>query len=201
MTRVNNLSSLMRSLVNETSGDFVTARDMLNAVGRRSYGPVLLLLGFISISPLTIIPGANWLVALIILVISGQILIGMRYPWVPARLLKFEFRRGDLLKGVEMSEGHVRRIDAVLRPRLTFLTDPPFAQAIALVCIAAALVSFPLGFVPFGPVLPGIAVLLFGLGLTARDGFFLIGAAASVAAAVFLLIRLWGRISVALGLG
>jgi len=201
MTRVNNLSSLMHSLVNETSGDVITARDMLNAIGRRSYGPILLLLGFIAISPLTIIPGATWLVSLIILLISGQILIGMRFPWVPGRLLKFEFRREDLLKGVEMSEGYVRRIDGVLRPRLTFLTDPPFAQLIALVCIAAALVSFPLGFVPFGPVLPGIAVLLFGLGLTARDGFFLIGAAASVAGAVFLLIRLWGRISAALGLG
>ncbi|MEO0785853.1 MAG: exopolysaccharide biosynthesis protein [Pseudomonadota bacterium] len=201
MTKVNNLSSLMRSLVEETDGEVITARDMLNAVGRRSYGPLLLLLGFIAISPLTIIPGATWLVSLLILVISGQILIGMRYPWVPGRLLKFEFRREDLLKGVEMSQGYVRRIDAVLRPRLTFLTDPPFAQLIALVCIAAALISFPLGFIPFGPVLPGLAVLLFGLGLTARDGFFLVAAGLSLAGAVFLLIRLWGRISGALGLG
>lgn len=201
MTKVNNLSSLMHSLVNETSGDVITARDMLNAVGRRSYGPVLLLLGFISISPLTIIPGANWLVALLILVISLQILIGMRYPWLPSRLLKFEFRRGDLLKGVEMSEGYVRRIDAVLRPRLTFLTDPPFAQAIALVCIGAALVSFPLGFIPFGPVLPGLAVLLFGLGLTARDGFVLIAAALSLLGAILLLLRLWNRVAGILGLG
>ena len=58
MTKVNNLSSFMHSLVNETSGEVITARDMLNAVGRRSYGPVLLLLGFISISPLTIGVGA-----------------------------------------------------------------------------------------------------------------------------------------------
>ncbi|MEL6955857.1 MAG: exopolysaccharide biosynthesis protein [Pseudomonadota bacterium] len=201
MTKVNNLSSLMRSLVEETDGEVITARDMLNAVGRRSYGPLLLLLGFIAISPLTIIPGATWLVSLLILVISGQILIGMRYPWVPGRLLKFEFRREDLLKGVEMSQGYVRRIDAVLRPRLTFLTDPPFAQLIALVCIAAALISFPLGFIPFGPVLPGLAVLLFGLGLTARDGFVLVAAGLSLAGAVLLLIRLWGRISGALGLG
>lgn len=90
----------MHSLVSETSGETITARDMLNAVGRRSYGPILLLLGFISISPLTIIPGATWLVSLIILEISGQILIGMRFPWVPARLLTFNFRSEDLLKDV-----------------------------------------------------------------------------------------------------
>ena len=201
MTKVNNLSSLMRSLVDKTSGETITARDMLNAVGRRSYGPILLLLGFIAISPLTIIPGATWLVALLILLISGQIILGRSYPWIPARLLKFEFRREDLLKGVDFAEGHVRRVDAVLRPRLTFLTDPPFAQLIALVCIAAALVSFPLGFIPFGPVLPGLAVLLFGLGLTARDGFVLIAAAASLVGALVLLARLWSRISGVLGLG
>lgn len=201
MTKVNNLSSLLSSLMEETSGDVVTARDMLNAVGRRSYGPILLLLGFIAISPLTIIPGATWLVALLILLISVQIVIGMRYPWVPRRLLDFEFRREDLLKGVEMSEGYVRRIDAVLRPRLTFLTDPPFAQLIALVCIGAALISFPLGFIPFAPLLPGIAVLLFGLGLTARDGFVLVAAGLSLLGAVLLLLRLWSRVAGVLGFG
>ncbi|MEM1149597.1 MAG: exopolysaccharide biosynthesis protein [Pseudomonadota bacterium] len=201
MTKVNNLSSLLRSLMEETSGDVVTARDMLNAVGRRSYGPILLLLGFIAISPLTIIPGATWLVALLILLISVQIVIGMRYPWVPRRLLDFEFRREDLLRGVEMSEGYVRRIDAVLRPRLTFLTDPPFAQLIALVCIGAALISFPLGFIPFAPLLPGIAVLLFGLGLTARDGFVLVAAGLSLLGAVLLLLRLWSRVAGVLGFG
>ena len=41
----------------------ITLRQLLEAVGRRSFGAVILLLGFVSISPLTIVPGANWLVA------------------------------------------------------------------------------------------------------------------------------------------
>ncbi|MEN0078272.1 MAG: exopolysaccharide biosynthesis protein [Pseudomonadota bacterium] len=191
----------MRSLMEETSGDTVTAGDLIRAVGMRSYGPVLLLLGFIAVSPLTIIPGATWLVSLIILLVAGQILIGKPSPWVPGQLLAFEFRREDLLKGVEMSEGLVQRVDRVLRPRLTVLSEPPFAQFVALICIGAALVSFPLGFVPFGPVLPGVAVLLFGLGLTARDGFVILAAAASLFAAALVLFRLWGRISGVLGIG
>ncbi|MEE9380393.1 MAG: exopolysaccharide biosynthesis protein, partial [Hyphomonadaceae bacterium] len=69
MRQVNNLHSLMRSLVVNTDGERVTVRDLLNAVGRRSYGPILLLLGFIGISPLSIVPGANWLVALLTLII------------------------------------------------------------------------------------------------------------------------------------
>ena len=43
MATVNNLSSLLHSLETNTEGDKVTVRAMLNAVGRRSYGPILLL--------------------------------------------------------------------------------------------------------------------------------------------------------------
>lgn len=195
MTQVRNLQSLLTSLGDNTDGDVVTVRDLLNAVGRRSYGPILLLLGFVSISPLTIIPGANWAVALVILVISGQILIGRDYPWVPRTALDFEMKREHLKEGIRIAGKYAAQVDRFLKPRLTILTAPPFAQLVALICIGAALVSFPLGFVPLGPVLPGLAVLFFGLGLTARDGLVILLAAASLVAATLLLIRLWGRIS------
>ncbi|MFT5776472.1 MAG: hypothetical protein ACI9NG_002446, partial [Hyphomonas sp.] len=39
MANVHNLESLLASLTECTSGEDVTVRDMLNAVGRRSYGP------------------------------------------------------------------------------------------------------------------------------------------------------------------
>ena len=87
MAKVNNLESLLASLSEQTAGEDVSVRDMLNAVGRRSYGPILLLLGFIAISPLTIIPGTSWLVALVILLIAGQIVLGRAFPWVPKRFL------------------------------------------------------------------------------------------------------------------
>jgi hypothetical protein len=200
MTQVHNLCSLMNSLVENTQGDKITVRDLLDAVGRRSYGPVLLLLGFVSISPLTIVPGANTLTSLLILLISVQIPFGRKYPWVPKRALDFTFERKHLLSGVESSQKYVARIDALLRPRLTFLTEPPFAQLVALICVAAAIVCFPLSFVPFGPVLPGIAVMLFGLGLTSRDGLVILGAGLSLAASIYVLFRLWSRIMQVFGL-
>ena len=200
MPQVHNLSSLLDSLVENTEGEALTVRDLLDAVGRRSYGPVLLLLGFVSISPLTIVPGANTITSLLILLISVQIPFGRKYPWVPKRALDFEFKREHLMQGVEMARRYVQGVDAFLRPRLTFLTEPPFAQLVALICVAAALVCFPLSFVPFGPVLPGIAVMLFGLGLTSRDGLVILGAGASLAASLFLLVRLWGRIMQVFGL-
>lgn len=194
MSKVHDLGSLLKSLEDRTSGDRVSVSAMLNAVGRRSYGPLLLLLGFISITPLSIIPGANWLISLVTLLIAGQILIGLNYPWVPKRILKIDFPRKAMLKGIEQAYPYVCRVDKFLKPRLTFLTAPPFVQLVALICVAAALLGFPLGLVPFGPVLPGLAVLFFGLALTARDGFALIIAGAALAGSCYLVAHVWGRL-------
>lgn len=198
VSSVRNLSTLLDSLLEEACSvredGQISVRDLLNAVGRRTYGPILLLLGFIAISPLTIIPGATWLVALLIVVVAVQIVFGRKYPWIPRKALEFEFQREHLERGIAVAAPWAKRIDRFVRPRFDVLTQPPFAQLIALICISAALVSFPLGFIPFGPVLPGLAVLLFGLGLTARDGMVIIAAAASLAGAIFLLFRLWNRI-------
>ncbi len=194
MAKVNNLESLLASLTEKTSGEDVTVREMLDAVGRRSYGPILLLLGFIAISPLTIIPGTSWLVALIILLIAGQIVLGRAFPWVPKRVLDISFPRSALVTGVEHAGRYARPVDKVLKPRLAFLSRTPFIGLSALVCIAAALVTFPLGLIPFGPVLPGLTVLLFGLGLTARDRFVLMAAGLGLAGAIYILMRVWSAL-------
>ncbi len=190
--KVRNLRTLLESLCEQTDGETVTVEDLLQAVGRRSYGPILLLLGFVSISPLTIVPGANWLVALVILVVAAQIILGRSYPWVPRRALDFSFQRKFLVQGVEASAKTADIVDRFVKPRFIFLTEPPFVQLVALVCVAAALITFPLGLVPFGPVLPGFTVLLFGLGLTARDGIVLMLAGGALAGAVLILLRLFG---------
>ena len=184
----------MTSLCEQTQGETVTVRDLLDAAGRRSYGPLLLLLGFISISPLTLIPGATWLVALVTLLISLQIVVGKKFPWVPSRFLKFEFKRKHLVDGVESGRKYAHMIDYYLKPRFTILTAPLFVQLIGLICVAASLITIPLGLFPFGPVLPGLTILLFGLGLTARDGVFLLLAAAALTGAILILIRVLPRV-------
>ena len=192
--QVHNIESLLNSLCDSTEGEVVTVRDLLDAVGRRSYGPILLLLGFISVSPLTLIPGSTWLVALVTLLISLQIVVGKKFPWVPGRFLRFEFQRKYLIDGVKTGRKYAHMLDRYLKPRFTILTAPFCAQLGALICVAAALITIPLGLFPFGPVLPGLTILLFGLGLTARDGVFLMLAAAALGGAVIILIRVLPRV-------
>lgn len=191
---VTNLRTMMRSLVLNTEGEDVTVAELLQAIGRRAHGPVFLLLGFIAVSPLTIIPGANWFVATVILVFALQVVFGFRHPWLPKGVTEFKFKRDHLVQGVAAGERYAHMIDALVKPRLTFLTEPPFIQVVALICVLAALISFPLGLVPLGPLLPSLTVLLFGLALTARDGVVLLLAGCAFGGAILLMMSLAPRL-------
>ena len=185
-----NFTGLLNCLVTETSGETVTLGQLMRIMERRSFGAVILLLGLIAISPLTVVPGATWTVAAVTLLFSGQLLFGMRHPWLPKALLGLKMPRAQLQTFVRAGRKMAHTADKLTAPRLGFLTKPPFVIGVALLCIAAALITFPLGLIPLAPVLPGVAIVLMGIGLTARDGVFLILSTLAMMGSVMLLARL-----------
>lgn len=194
-----NLQSLLDELcglvdcgLNPTAKEAVTVREVLGAVGRRSYGPLLLVIGLFSISPATVVPGMTWLSALLTLVVALQMAFGLQRPWLPKGALEVTIPRDLLVKGVNGFRPWAKRIDAFLKPRLTFLAQAPFVNLIALMCVAAAVITIPLGFIPFAPIAPGLAIVLFGLGMTARDGVVLLIGSALVLGAGWIA---WGLLT------
>lgn len=188
-----NLSGVLDEIgakVSDGNSESVTLGDILDAVGRRSYGPLLLVIGLFAISPATVIPGMTWLTAALTLVVAGQMAVGMRSIWMPKKALGAQVSRKALLSGLEKARPWAKRVDAVLKPRLTFLSKPPFVNVIALLVIFAALITFPLGLIPFAPLAPGLAVVAFGLGMVARDGLWLALGAVAVGGALWLALPL-----------
>jgi hypothetical protein len=185
-----NFTALLNCLVTETSGDTVTLGQLMRIMERRSFGAVILLLGLIAISPLTVVPGATWTVAVVTLLFSVQLLFGMRHPWLPKALLNLKMPRDKLQALVKGGRKMAHTADKLTAPRLGFLTRPPFVIGVAILCIVAALITFPLGLIPLAPVLPGVAIVLMGVGLTARDGVFLVLATLAMGGSVLLLTRL-----------
>jgi hypothetical protein len=177
------LCGLVDCGLNPLATDQVSIREIMARIGRRSYGPLLLVIGLFSISPATVVPGMTWLSAGLTLIIALQLALGMQQPWLPKGMLDRTVSRDLLVKGVNGFRPWARRIDALLKPSLTFLTAVPFVNLIALLCVAAAIITVPLGFIPLAPLAPGLAIVVFGLGLTARDGrLLLLGIAGSAAA-------------------
>jgi len=147
---------------------------LLSAVGRRSYGPILLLLGLIAISPLTALPFTTTIVAAITLLIAVQMALGFKRPWLPKPVLDLRVPRRAFFAFLDRARPTVERVDGVLlHERWTFMTVPLFVNLIALCVCAAALITFPLSLIPLAPLAPGLAIVLFGLGMTARDGVWL----------------------------
>lgn len=147
---------------------------LLNAVGRRSYGPILLLLGLIAVSPLTALPLTTSIVASITLLVALQMAIGLKRPWLPRPVLNIRVPRQAFLRFLDCARPKVDQLEGViLRERWTFLSVPLFVNAVAICVCAVALITFPLSLIPFAPLAPGIAIVVFGLGMTARDGVWL----------------------------
>lgn len=179
-SEIHNLTSLLDALQrkldddrNNGAGSDVTLRDVLEVIGRRAYGPLLLIIGLISISPATLIPGSTWLFAIVTLVIAIQLVLHKDTPWMPKNALDMKLSEEKLGKFIQASRPAARGIDSIVRPRLQFLAKAPWVIVVGILCVLAALITFPLGLIPIAPLLPGLAITFFGLGLTARDGILL----------------------------
>ncbi|GAM97510.1 exopolysaccharide synthesis, exoD [alpha proteobacterium U9-1i] len=176
-TEANNLTGVLEEIADKVdhddSADSLTLGEVFESVGRRSYGPLLLVIGLFAISPATVLPGMTWFAAALTLLVAGQMALGMKRIWMPQKALSACLPRQAVHNGMEKARPWARRVDAVLKPRLTFLAKPPFVNLVALFCIAAALITFPLGLIPLAPIVPGLAVVFFGLGMTAQDGLWL----------------------------
>ena len=184
-----NFTGLVNCLVTETSGETVSLGQLMAIMERRSFGAAILLLGLISISPLTIVPGANWLVATVTLLFSVQMLFGARHPALPRKLLAMSMKRSQLVAFAKAARKTAHTADRLTAPRLEWLARPPFVIGVALICVVASLITYPLALIPFGPVLPGVSIVLMGVGLTAKDGVFLLLSGLALGGSALLLAR------------
>lgn len=188
-----NLEELLARIAEaKPEGDRVSLGAMADAVGRRSFGSLLLLAGLIVLSPIGDVPGAPTLMAPFIILISMQLLFGRRYFWLPQWVLNRSVNRRLLAKALRWLGRPARFVDRWTGRRWTRLVEGPALYAIAIVCVVIALALPPMEFVPFSASGAGAALTAFGLALIAHDGvlalvaFVITGAAiTAVAMTVF----------------
>jgi hypothetical protein len=170
----------------------VTVEDLLEAVGRRSFAPLLLLVGLLLFSPLSGIPTFPSFMALLVSLVTVQMLVGRRYFWLPRLILDRRLDRARLLQVLGWLQSPARVTDRLLRPRLLPLVRGPAARLTALLCFLLALALPITEVVPFSSSMAGVAFLAFGLSLVAFDGALAIAAYLFVGGTATLLVALWG---------
>lgn len=174
------LTGLLEKIEERLSGDDdkqadgkLSLGDILEVVGRRAYGPLLLIIGILSVSPLALIPGSTWAFAALTLLVAAQMAFNRKKPWLPKAALKTSFPEDKVSGALKRVRPWTQAIDKLVKPRLEFLAGEPWLALVALLAIVAALLTFPLSFIPLAPLIPGSTIVLIGLGVTARDGLVL----------------------------
>lgn len=152
-------------------GGQVSLDEIVEVVGRRSFGPILLLAGLITVMPLVgDIPGVPTIMGAFVLLVAGQLLVRRKHLWLPQWLLTRSVSREKLRRALDWMRRPAQFIDRFLRPRLTVFTGHPATYVIALACAGIAMVMPVMEVIPFSANLAGGALTAFGLALIARDG-------------------------------
>lgn len=180
------LTGVLDSVDEQGHASTLTLGDVVEGLGSRGYGPLLIAICLIELLPTGAIPGVPTLVGLVIVLIAGQLLFGRSTPWIPGWLRHRSMDRRKFEQGRDKVKPFTEKVDRVIHPRLKFMTDKVGVKAAALLCVLLALTFPPLELIPFASSIPSLIIALIGLGLSARDGALLLGA--FIAAAVGALV-------------
>lgn len=151
-------------------GQTVSLEEIREVVGHRAFGPFLLVVGLLALTPIGVIPGVPTTLAVIVVLMGVQMLLGLRGLWLPGFVLHRSVAQDKLAKSVRFLRPVARATDKVFRPRLTIFTDQVALHVMAATCVLLGLIIPPLEFVPFAVTIPALALILLGLGLITRDG-------------------------------
>ena len=173
--------------------DRISLEDLQHAIGERSFGPLLLVMGLAAASPLGLIPGLPTAFAVAILLVAGQLVIGRRHFWLPPQISHRSAPKARVRRSLAAMRRPAGWLDRLLRPRLNRFVGGFWTRGAALACIVLAFAIPPLELVPFGVLGPATAITAFGLALTARDGALmliaLLASAVSLGLVAFALFR------------
>ena len=170
--------------VSERDGSHITVAELTECFGGRALGALLTVFSLTCLLPWP--PGGTTIFGLPLVLLAPQLVIGQHQPWLPRAIKRRSISLADLRKGLPKALPFLRRLEAVSKPRLTFLFGPVGEALIGVVLTAFALVLIlP---IPGGNFLPAAASLLLSLSLVQRDGLLALIGYAVTAASVSVLV-------------
>lgn len=175
--RPRRLSELFAQLAREANGP-VSIGHIRDALGNRSFAPLLVLFAAFNLLPLP--PGASAILGLPLIIVSAQMVYGAKQTWLPSSLSNRALSAETFRSAMEWIVPRIIRIERVVRPRYWPFWRRRGDRIIGGIALALAIVvTLP---IPLGNWLPAFATALLGLALSERDGVLLaIGGAISIA--------------------
>ena len=167
----------------------ISLDEIREMVGHRAFGPFLLVIGLLAMTPVGAIPGVPTTLAVVVVLLGAQMVVGLEGLWLPGIVLRRSLSRERLKRSVGWLRPVARGIDKVLRPRLQLLTGRVALHAMAGACIVLGVMIPPLEFVPFAVTVPAVGLGLFGLALITNDGSVALGGFVVSGVSVYLVLE------------
>lgn len=185
-------SALLEDLLEAFPNERVSFGELIDRLDSRAHGVLLLVLAL----PMCIpnVPGISTIFGVLMLLPALQLVLGLRRLWAPARLRAWTFPRSGLVRTLRATIPTLRRIEVLIRPRLSQLTRFPMTILVGLqTLLMAFILILP---IPFANWPPGMTVAMTALALLQRDGvLMLITVPAALASAASVYVG--GRIGIA----
>lgn len=154
-------------------GDLLVG-DALDEFSGRLFGPLLVVPGLMVMTPVGGIPFVPTMMGVLVILVAGQSLLGRKHPWLPGIIADRGVSEEKFKSSMEKVRPWLEWVDKFTARRHEQLVTGPMKYAIAAVCIIMACTLPPLELLPFACAIPGSAILLLGLAITARDGLLAI---------------------------
>lgn len=161
-------SVLLRRLADAPGCDDISIGEMTRAFGERAFGILMIVFCLPNMIPT---PGIGSLFGIPLLLIALQMASGSQKPWLPRGIEERTVSRSTFTRTVDVVEPRVRRIEAILKPRWTFVFSPVMDRligAFAALCAVSIIIPFP-----GTNFLPAIALILISLAVMQEDGLYL----------------------------
>jgi len=178
------LSEVLAEIANDATRERISVAHLLTALEDRALGALLFIFALPNVLPAP--PGTSAVLGAPLIFLSAQLALGMR-PWLPAMIASRSVARKDFQAILKRAMPWLRRGEALLTPRLSLLSSHAAERVTGAVCFVLAVVLFlP---IPFGNMLPALAICLLALGVLERDGIWIVG---GMAASVLSATLVWG---------
>ena len=192
--RAGSLGDQLQAIIAALPEDQLTLGQLLQVFGDEGLLLLTILLTLVFLIPVSI-PGVSTVFGAAILLV-GISRVSRRPLWLPAKLRVRALPAARLRPALTGGLHWVRRLERISTPyRLRGLVEGTLAglfNNLAFI-LAALLLMAPFGFVPFSNTLPGLALLLYAIGMIQRDGgAILLGHLANLGTIVYFGILIGG---------
>jgi hypothetical protein len=153
-------------LVSHTA-ERISVGELLDALADHGFGLLILAPALFNAIPGPHVPGFSLPFAIALVVLGAQLALGWSSPWVPRRVRRWSVTTTGYARFLNRVLPTIRRVEAWLRPRPSWLTDPLGTRVIgAAIVLQSVVLALP---IPFGNGAIAYALIVLALGLMEED--------------------------------